>query len=136
MLTKELSPAGFSPEGLSKVLPEVNLSKKYAEESSLDDLSAVSYASELLASGGIVVAQMRGVYGLFANANRPDALQAIRDIKQDDPRKPFSTMMPGGTFVRMLDTANIHPGFRQYCGDPDTYDSTKGCTNYTNGKWT
>ncbi|MBI2193556.1 MAG: threonylcarbamoyl-AMP synthase [Planctomycetes bacterium] len=51
---------------------------------------ALNRAARVLAEGGLVAFPTETVYGLGANADRPDALQRLREVKGRPEGKPFT----------------------------------------------
>lgn len=90
-----------------------------------DDL-LTSRASGVLLNGGAVAMQMRGVFGLWANATNPGSLALVREVKQQDAGKPFSTMLPIDTLWPLIDFSKIDPLFTRFFESPETFSNTFG----------
>lgn len=90
-----------------------------------DDL-LTARASGVLLNGGAVAMQMRGVFGLWANATNPGSLALVREIKQQDESKPFSTMLPIDILWPLIDFSKIDPLFKRFFENPETFSNTFG----------
>jgi L-threonylcarbamoyladenylate synthase len=59
-----------------------------------DDDSALERAARLLAGGGVVAFPTDTVYGLGADASRPDAIERLYEAKGRDRSKPLAVLVP------------------------------------------
>jgi len=95
---------------------------------SLNNPEDLQKGVEIVASGGIVAAQVRGVYGLWCNGGNSNALELILRAKNEHgkPRK-FSTMMFSPNIIPLVDQAAIHPDLQYLVKDPRLTDQIIGC---------
>lgn len=96
------------------------------QEGYFGDNLLTARASGVLLNGGAVAMQMRGVFGLWANANNPGSLALVREIKQQDAGKPFSTMLPIDTLWPLIDFSKIDPLFTRFFESPEIFSNTFG----------
>lgn len=77
-------------------------------------------AVEIVSSGGVVAAQMRGVYGVWFNAADEGAVRTVTHIKYGEARgdRKFSAMMFSDQFVPLIDTEAITDNLRLLFCDP------------------
>ncbi len=105
--------------------------KRYPDVGSLDDQVSLNQAADLVKSGRIIVAQMRGVFGFFSDAQQHTSVAKIRQIKGDKPDKALSTMISGENFIKLLDLDHIHPAYRAICKDAQEYEQVFGSICHT-----
>ncbi|TSC87705.1 MAG: hypothetical protein G01um101416_385 [Microgenomates group bacterium Gr01-1014_16] len=84
---------------------------------------------EIITSGGIVAAQVRGVFGLWGDGNNPNALELILRAKNEIgmPNRKFSAMMFSPNIFPLVDKSAIHPDLKYLADDPQLTDQIVGC---------
>jgi hypothetical protein len=85
----------------------------------LNDPADVEYASEIASLGGIVVSQVRGVFGIWADSQNPAALEAVCAEKGSPESKTLSCMFPTQEIVRYVDFNRVHPHLRHLLENPN-----------------
>lgn len=82
------------------------------EVSSLKNPESVDKAVDIIKNGGIVAAQVRGVYGIWCDASSPDSVSKLHDAKGSDKNKTLSLMVPTRTIHEMVDLDAVDPSLR------------------------
>jgi len=68
-------------------------------------------AVALIKKGGIVAAQVRGVFGIWADASNSEAVQKILEAKGQTEAKTFSSMLFSQDFLPLIDKEAVSPRF-------------------------
>jgi hypothetical protein len=93
---------------------------------SLENREDIVRAVSAIESGIPIVAQVRGVFGLWFRGDDSAAVARIREIKEDDPLKKYSAMMFSQDFVPLIDLDVIPPQIRTLFENPDEIQSRIG----------
>ena len=97
----------------------------YGSLNNPDDLQA---GVKIIASGGFVAAQVRGVYGFWCDGSNPHALELILRAKNEHGKsRPFSTMMFSPYILPYVDRSVMHPDLQYLVDDPQLTDKIIGC---------
>jgi tRNA A37 threonylcarbamoyladenosine synthetase subunit TsaC/SUA5/YrdC len=76
---------------------------------SLLNVRDINESVGIIKRGGIVIAQLGGVFGMFADGQNRDALDTILTAKQiSDKNRPFSTMMFYKDIIKYVDLSLVH----------------------------
>lgn len=95
---------------------------------SLEKTGDLRQAVNIILSGGIVAAQVRGVYGLWCNGDNQAALDLILNAKGEfGQKRPFSIMMFSRNIFPLVDNSAIHPCLQHLAKDPTITDQIVGC---------
>ena len=93
----------------------------------LDRDEDIRGAVERIKAGDIVAAQMRGVFGIWANAEDQEAIDRILTIKgEPDPNKKFSSMMFATDFLTYVDISLTHQDIRHLFKDAGIFGKRFG----------
>jgi tRNA A37 threonylcarbamoyladenosine synthetase subunit TsaC/SUA5/YrdC len=75
---------------------------------------------QIIKQGGVVVAELGGVIGMFADGTNVQALNKILTAKQiPDKNRPFSAMIFYTDVIRYIDLSLIHPELKSLLSKPE-----------------
>jgi len=106
----------------------IEVTEKFGEPylGSLENPTDINRAVSLVQSGKPIVAQVRGVFGIWFRGDLPEAVARVREIKEDDPDKKYSAMMFCQDFVPLIDQEAIPQAIRHLFQNPDMLQQRVG----------
>lgn len=92
----------------------------------LSNRDAIKSAVETITNGGIVAAQVRGVFGLWCDAENESAVHLLHETKRASYSKTLSLMVPSSTIYPHVKMSAIHPDLKRIFVDSHTLSSHVG----------
>lgn len=94
---------------------------------SLGNPEDVTNAVDIIVNGGVVAAQIWGVFGLWMRADNVDAIQEALRVKGDrNQEKKLSVMMFSHQLLPLVDREAIHPALQPFFTNSEAFRSQIG----------
>lgn len=94
---------------------------------SLGEQGDIFEAAQIVESGGIVAAQVYGVFGIWGDGSNPRIFDDMEKIKGDtDQTKPYSAMMFSADVANYVDRPRLHPSLSALFDEPNRLSDAVG----------
>lgn len=94
---------------------------------SLENLADIDQAVTHIKNGGIVAAQVHGVFGIWTNGIDNAALDKILAVKgETNTSRPFSTMRFSRQLAELVDLDTVHPSLQPLLRNPEQLETSIG----------
>jgi len=93
---------------------------------SLAEPQSVETAVEHILQGGVLVVQLRKIFGMVFDAESPEATRKVSEVKKANPERKFATMMSAKAFLPLIDREAVAESLRPLVQDPQILKTTIG----------